>query len=276
VIIGDDIVISNEAVANSYITLLKDLGVPYSRDKTISPYNVKGDNPSVAEFAKRLFRNGLEYSPLTSSLVYQVFKYKDWGTRLSLMSELENKWGRGCWVTSPKLLFQPPANRLWLLLPKRRQSSLSIRLRGQAIAASNMSSGVSSQPALERGKVAFTDVVEVDNPFAGVSPLDFLTHLGERVARHLQEYTNALTEIKALVKTWGGTGGSAVTRNFLCGPGSPYDAVVNRIEETIKVVYRAIANGDLNLQMVMDLGIDLGFTKELACRGMSWKRYKRL
>lgn len=83
VIIGDDIVIANEKVANSYMTLLDDFGVIYSKDKTITPYNVRCNDLSVAEFAKRLFCNGVEYSPLTSSLVHQVFKYKDWGTRIS-------------------------------------------------------------------------------------------------------------------------------------------------------------------------------------------------
>lgn len=53
VIIGDDIVIANEFVANSYMTLLDDLGVSYSKDKTISPYNVMRDSLSRAEFAKR-------------------------------------------------------------------------------------------------------------------------------------------------------------------------------------------------------------------------------
>lgn len=53
VIIGDDIVIANEKVANSYMALLNDFGVPYSKDKTISPYNVRSDDLSVAEFAKR-------------------------------------------------------------------------------------------------------------------------------------------------------------------------------------------------------------------------------
>jgi len=53
VIIGDDIVIANEAVANSYMALLDDFGVPYSKDKTISPYSVGRPDLSVAEFAKR-------------------------------------------------------------------------------------------------------------------------------------------------------------------------------------------------------------------------------
>lgn len=276
VIIGDDIVISNENVANSYITLLNDFGVPYSKDKTISPYNVKRNNLSVAEFAKRLFCNGVEYSPLTSSLVNQVFGNKDWGTRLSLMTELEIKWGMGCWVTKPNLLFHNPAARLLLLLPKRRQRSLSITLRGQAVVANNMISDSGAIGAHNGVTNAASGTLRLANPFYGIDYLEFLTHLGEQVADHLQQYVNLLTEINRKTSSWGGTGGNTVTRGYLCRPCSPFSTVVSRIDRTIKTVYRAIANGDLNLQMVIDLGIDLGYTKELAYNGMSHSRYKRL
>lgn len=192
------------------------------------------------------------------------------------MAELEAKWGEGCWVTNPALLFHSPAGRLWLLLPKSRQKLLRISLRGQAIVANNVLSGSRVPPALERGKVAISRVLKVPNPFEGIGSLEFLTHLGEQVAEHLQQYTNMLTEINESVKSWGGTGESAVTRNYLCGPMSPFKFVVSKLGETLRTVYRAIANGDLNLQMVIDLGLSLGYTKELSRSGMSVRRYKRL
>jgi len=192
------------------------------------------------------------------------------------MAELEMKWGMGCWATKPNLLFHTPAARLLLLLPKRRQNSLSITLRGQAVAANNMLSDSRAAGAYKRVTSPPSEALLVENPFRGVDHLEFLVHLGEQVAEHLQQYVNLLTEINRKTNRWGGTGGSAVTRGYLCGPYSPFNAVVSRIGQTIKTVYAAIANGDLNLQMVMDLGIDLGYTKELAYRGMPHSRYKRL
>lgn len=192
------------------------------------------------------------------------------------MTELEMKWGMGCWVTKPNLLFHTPAARLLPLLPKRRQNLLSISLRGQAVAANNVLSDYGATAAQNGVSGPSSVALRLTNPFREVDYLEFLTHLGGRVAEHLQQYVNLLTEISKRTNRWGGTGGSAVTRGYLCGPYSPFNTVVSRIDQTIKVVYAAIANGDLNLQMVMDLGIDLGYTKELAYRGMPHSRYKRL
>lgn len=48
-IIGDDIVIANEKVANAYQTLLKELGMPINLGKSITSRN------GSFEFAKRFF-----------------------------------------------------------------------------------------------------------------------------------------------------------------------------------------------------------------------------
>lgn len=193
------------------------------------------------------------------------------------MTELEVKWGMGVWVTDPTLLFHTPAGRLWPLFPKKRQSLLSISLRGQAMAANSVMSRSEVPSALFRGKKGvMTHPIQVPNPFAGVRPMDFLVLFGEQVAHNLQGYTDLLTEIKRKVGPWGGTGGITVTRGYLCGPSSPFQVVVSRLDQTVKEVYRAIANGDLNLTLVMDLGINLRYTKELAYHGMSLSRYKRL
>jgi hypothetical protein len=62
-IIGDDIVILNKNVALTYKSLIEGLGVKISKSKSITPLN---SDPStiVGEMAKRLFRNGIEMSPL--------------------------------------------------------------------------------------------------------------------------------------------------------------------------------------------------------------------
>jgi hypothetical protein len=62
-IIGDDIVILNKDVALTYKSLIEGLGVQISQSKSITPSNT---DPStyVGEMAKRLYRNGIEMSPL--------------------------------------------------------------------------------------------------------------------------------------------------------------------------------------------------------------------
>jgi len=59
-IIGDDIVIKGRKLAESYMRIMDNLEVGYTNEFTSTRGN------SVAEFAKRLFRNGQELSPLPS------------------------------------------------------------------------------------------------------------------------------------------------------------------------------------------------------------------
>jgi hypothetical protein len=57
IILGDDIVIKNNRVAQKYISIMNKLGVEISMQKT----HISKD---TYEFAKRWIRNGIEISPL--------------------------------------------------------------------------------------------------------------------------------------------------------------------------------------------------------------------
>jgi len=63
-IIGDDVVIFDEQVSNSYIDILGEMGVGYNTQDTIWP----SMNMKPYEIAKRLFRNGNEVSPIDYNL----------------------------------------------------------------------------------------------------------------------------------------------------------------------------------------------------------------
>lgn len=58
--------IANVAVAEAYIALIRSLGVDISLTKSVTPSVHKG-----AEFASKLFADGLEYSPLPLGLVIE-------------------------------------------------------------------------------------------------------------------------------------------------------------------------------------------------------------
>lgn len=64
-ILGDDIVIGNDAVAYEYKKLLGELGVDYSATKTYTSQN-------GFEFAKRIVINHQEYSPVSVSMVKET------------------------------------------------------------------------------------------------------------------------------------------------------------------------------------------------------------
>jgi hypothetical protein len=67
-IIGDDVVIANERVANRYRSMLEELEVPISKTKSIVSINP----PYCGEIAKRLIHAGIDISPIPPELIKQV------------------------------------------------------------------------------------------------------------------------------------------------------------------------------------------------------------
>lgn len=86
-IIGDDVVIANEAVANRYRSTLESMEVPISKAKSI----VSIHPPYSGEVAKRLIWNGVDISPIPPELIKQVEKHV---TMLpALIDEINSRYG---------------------------------------------------------------------------------------------------------------------------------------------------------------------------------------
>jgi hypothetical protein len=83
VIRGDDIVINEPRVSTQYKSLVAELGLEYSPSKTF--FRVNG----VAEFAKRIFRNGVDLSPI-SVMQLRAGAYLDPFVVPSLLKRLVN------------------------------------------------------------------------------------------------------------------------------------------------------------------------------------------
>nr|WIR83945.1 MAG: RNA-dependent RNA polymerase [Ulva mito-like virus 2] len=71
-IIGDDVVIFHKSAADAYKKLIFSLGVDISELKSVLPERALVDNAFAAEFAKRLFLNGVEISPIRPRLLYTL------------------------------------------------------------------------------------------------------------------------------------------------------------------------------------------------------------
>jgi len=268
VIIGDDIVIANDKVANSYIEVLNTFGVPYSESKTIFP---KEGDQSSAEFAKRIFRGGVEYSPLTSSLVDRVWKYRDYPVFLSLLAELKAKWESECYVTRKHLHFLPPAWELFQSLPKDWKETIAVSLGGQEYVGSQSRDNPPITPAT---------VHLYDNPWADIDMWTYDTIYNKMVTKRVQGYIDQLTHIyvrldeinlEVLPKK------ATVSKVLFHIKGNPLNAVVKRVEEVTGTICQLIAMEEIpSLQDVMDLGLDLSYMVSLIDKGRSWQSHKRL
>lgn len=63
-ILGDDIVIRNDTLANKYKKILGSLGIPFSKAKTMQ-------SKTTFEFAKRWFHNGVEVTPFPTNAIHE-------------------------------------------------------------------------------------------------------------------------------------------------------------------------------------------------------------
>lgn len=67
-LLGDDLVIADEAVADAYLIIAKDLGVEINLQKSLI------SKSGVLEFAKRLFRDGTDLSPVPPRLLSSLLR----------------------------------------------------------------------------------------------------------------------------------------------------------------------------------------------------------
>jgi hypothetical protein len=65
-ILGDDVVICGRKPAQRYLEIMRKLGVSISKHKSVLP---RSNTPTSAEFAKRIFKDGIEITPLPTNLI---------------------------------------------------------------------------------------------------------------------------------------------------------------------------------------------------------------
>jgi len=86
-LLGDDLMIWNDAVAKEYERLIKELDVPISQSKSLS----SASDRSTGEFTKRIFSGGIELSPIPLPAILSGL-----GSLLqvpNLLRLLEERWG---------------------------------------------------------------------------------------------------------------------------------------------------------------------------------------
>lgn len=82
-LLGDDIVIGDEHVASNYVSIMTELGVDISKDKSLV-------SKTTFEFAKRLVHNGVEVSPAPFTSLMMIGK--DLSALVSFIREIKVRW----------------------------------------------------------------------------------------------------------------------------------------------------------------------------------------
>jgi hypothetical protein len=81
-ILGDDIVIANDKVAESYLEVMSTLGLEINRQKSV-------ESERFSEFAKNLLGYEVDYTPLGPGLILQAIRSTSYSLRF--MTELVSR-----------------------------------------------------------------------------------------------------------------------------------------------------------------------------------------
>jgi len=259
VVLGDDVVIANDILAGEYVKALTDLGVTISEAKSvISPDH----GPSCAEFAKRLFCNGKDLTPISIELFKEILIDHQWWKVMDLIKEINERSGSGNLITTEEsILVTTPIRRVLDLLPKKEKERLLVLL------------GDLHNPWLpkwdDRGECG--EHTKLRNPWEGVPKFVYLPLLREIVLRKLTNDCDSLMELnRALEK---------VTGNELSGYGlnsvnHPIKGVLTQLKDGIWSHILTIENGEAPKDFVT-FTMDAEMVKTALTSGKDYRDYLR-
>jgi len=230
-VLGDDVVIADRALAKAYLEEVQSLGIQISLGKSLTP-----DKQLIgfaAEFAKQVVWNGENRTALSADLLKQVFLDYQWWNFPLLVHEYCTKTGRWFYRTSDGLWIPTPIAKWLELLPN------SSRHKALVLVSNPFQERclISEVKALPNGMY-----VQVPDPWAGVSELTYLTYKLGWVEDQFQEKLQALIRLKSFLEGNPGIMGSGYGLGL---PSHPIKAVVNDLEKAVLDHMRVIANGEI-------------------------------
>jgi len=261
VILGDDLVIANQAIAEDYQRVVRLLGVQISATKSVVATNLK-PGYSGAEFAKKLFVNGTDVSPVSPSILDRVWNHHQWWMVTALIKNLD---GRQCNVNCTKSLlrFSPPLERLINLLSRRDRQLLEICL-ANPIAVGPLT----GNPSVSLDTIPiWCDHV---NPFAEADSIHYQITLLERVTEQISQKISDIINIRERLL---GTAENSAVNPFLTIPAHPIHEVIHGLGETLRGLMSAIANGEMP-NGFLDVLMDISYLESLYLRGESHRQWK--
>jgi hypothetical protein len=166
-VLGDDVVIRDEALAESYKDYMTNiLGVKINMKKTIANEDGK---PSSAEFARHIVRDGKVVGTVSPSLLKEIFMDHQWWKQLELLRELKNKLSLEILVDQTKILIPSPIDRLL-----RNKDDLFLVLAAPSTRL-KLPVRLLDAPIDEDGYVSYP------NPYRDVSPDKFDAYIASQV-----------------------------------------------------------------------------------------------
>lgn len=288
-ILGDDIVITNDKVAKVYEQALLDMGVTISLAKSVTPeLLIEGCNS--AEFAKQLFRNGENLSPVSIALLLEIFVDHQYWKIIDLARNALGYSTTLVYVHDKFMILHPFISSLLSLINVDKQRDMLVLL----------SSTISSAPQetfnklLSSGKSDCQDWREYHNPWYKdvdqqvIDPLSIHIIIGQRAQEELRIRADKLLSLlKQFGMEWsigknmeGSTHGELVgvmgqnNVDLTSHPFHPVYGTILRLYNAINKVLGTINTGSSDsTSHIIDLMIEVDFITEVVVKGVPYSNY---
>lgn len=278
VILGDDLVIFDKKVAEEYVRLMSTLGVTISQGKSITPTQL-GENTSAAEFAKRLFRDGVNLSPVSSILLQRIFGYSQcYWEILTIFREWYGYEAPMVGYSGTNILIHPTIHMLMQGLKPKQKHWMEVLL------GSNLDR-TTALPNLPRGlsDMSYQDWVTLPNPW-GINPHDISNvdtllpkiMLGSKIQEDLRlKYLQLHKADQLLIDEEGTTPDQRVVKpDHTESPYHPVRIILDsRLQnEVMKVIY-AIQYNDECPYNIPDICIEIEFLVDVILGNKTYKSW---
>jgi len=268
VIIGDDIVIASELVANDYVVLIKALGVEISMRKSV-------EKRKAAEIAKRLFRDGIEYTPISITLLKSFSEEQKDVVFLQLIQEMQRKWGLGVHKDSVSTYLHSPASYLYEALNKKHKQTIARFLTSPIY-------GVAKEPLNESQILSLYQkkdkLLRLEDPWIGFNDLKLQTcdynMLAEELIRGVEKLFELIMILDKAPPYEGQVREVKLERSVFTIPAHPARLALDRLNSVAIQAGRGLNDGTLSRRDVVDLGMDVEYLRNLFTKGTPYKVWR--
>lgn len=265
-VLGDDVVIADERLAQAYIEKLRDLGVDISTSKSVTAESLP-PGISSAEFAKQLLKNGLNLSPISSQLCIECFQHKGNPVKIATLCKwLSEARGLGFNAVSDTLVVSPVIARLLNNFNEDVQQKVLTLLGADPLRRPSQLNGIR---LYTQGAVTCTYL----DPWAKADKSTILYYYAEECGSKLAELAHNLLKLRDKISAGGSPDiGSNYGLNF---PAHPVWDVITNLEEATRKALIAINNGE-EPEGMADLLIDSDYLTKVVLGGGTHREWRIL
>jgi len=265
VVLGDDVCIADQRLAHAYVNHLNTLGVTISIGKSV--IHEKQITGSSAEFAKSIFFDGKELTPVSPILLKEVYDLRQWWKFIDIYKQLVRNGVPKILTNSSEAWLPTPISVIIDSLGKEKVKWLMV-IFCEPGSKADLIDRSKKQEADSCPPVGF---VKYENPWGKVSESAYLTAKAIIYQNMMNDlYLNGVFLLKD--KSVMERKGSLLLNNLLDFPAHPFYSVINRVEEVSnKVLANTFRSSDHGLVI---LQLDAKYLIQLLDSNVTIKQWK--